>query len=146
MKKLTGTEKQVAWAEDIRNRYAAEISLLKEAIAVMEDCRQEEMAAAQADPLGRGNGKPTLKYTATTSGKQSAAVCSAKHFVQRCTELARGEKIYGHFDLMKHYGLAESEGPHGWRLDVAATYRAMLADLERAIETQDSAKLWIECR
>ena len=77
MTKLTGTEKQVAWAEDIRKRYIKTAETLKEIIAIYSDNTQKEIV--DHDPLF-GDEVRTVYVSQTNSTTMAAAIISARHW------------------------------------------------------------------
>lgn len=139
MKTLTGSEKQVAWAEDIRSSYINMVDTLKEAVAVLSDTTQVEQTLK--NPLG--GAVVTKKYTTELTGPQQATVSTVKAFIVKNDQLARQEADQR--SIKDIYGFTH-EYKENYRLENRDEVKAMLDTLTEAIETQTDAKFWIDRR
>jgi hypothetical protein len=144
MKTLVGTEKQVAWAEDIRKSYIDIVDTLKEAIVVLSDTTQEEIT--QRDPLG--GAVTTKRYTAQLTSQQQAAIGIAEYFIRKDDQITRQEATgewANQRSISDIYGFGH-EHKDNYRLESRDEVQAMLDTLTEAIENQDCAKYWIDRR
>lgn len=148
MKKLIGTEKQVAWAEDIRERYALVASKLEEAIATLADTRMEATAKKVTDLFGNETDEEEITYTfvTTLSAEQKRLPESAHEFLPTYEQagMTRKARIWDFEKLPK-----ASTPQEDWLAERGRQYRyysAVLANLQHALAEEDSAKFWIDRR
>jgi hypothetical protein len=129
---MKGTEKQVKWAEDIKATYVAVAEQLREAVAILGDITQE--VEIRVDPLF-GKETKVMRYTASLTNTHEAAIRSAHNWwpIDPATD-PRGKEL-------------EAQGvPHAYRIAKKEHTEATLKALEGALETEDSAKYWIDRR
>ena len=146
MKNLTGTEKQVAWAEDIRSRYTGMVETLKEAVAVLSDTTQVEVTKKDA---WLGTEVTRKAYTAELTGHQRAAISAAEAFVRKDDQITQrivqNDSWLPQRRIKDIYGF-NHEYKENYRLENRDEVKAMLDTLTEAIETQTDAKYWIDRR
>lgn len=134
MTKLKGSQKQVAWAEEIRAGYTRVAETLKEIVAVYSDTAQEEII--DRDPVF-GDATRTVYTTSITSGQQAAMV-SAGYW--KPTQGA-GKEFSWITDRSKEIG-----GNHADRLAIRDFAQITLDTLERALAEEVDARYWIDRR
>ena len=126
---MNGSEKQVAWAIEIRESYKAVAEQLREAAAVLEDVTQVEEVTV--DPVFQKECK-RLVYTAKITGNHEAALRTAEEWRPKRTN--RGAEL-------------EAQGnAHAYRVAQKEMIQATLTALEATIETEENAKYWIDRR
>ncbi len=133
MKKLIGSEKQVAGAEEIRIRYTKTAEVLKEIIDIHSDTTQKEIV--EHDPIF-GDEVRTVYASNTNGTTHTAAYTSARHWLP-----VKQEKTLD-WILEKANDFAE----HGERLARAELYKIIVANLEKAIAEEADATYWIDRR
>jgi len=137
MEKLVGSEKQVKWAESIRESYIKKAEVLRDVMAVYRDCTQVEYI--DRDPIF-GDGV-RLEYTAQITPLQEAAVYSAYSWASG----KKPEKLQG--KIMDRGAELDSAGvAHPFRTAQAEILAEVLEQLEAVIATESAAKYWIDCR
>jgi hypothetical protein len=137
--KLTGTEKQVAWAEDIRKKYQMMMAKLDEAEKIMRDTTMTEEKVV--DPIfGQEH---TVKYYASKMTDDLIA-----WIPQNCPFSPEPEKMVGHAKDISWVGEREKqyEGPNAGRFAQADYYKETRENIEKALNTESSSKFWIENR
>ena len=130
-KALKGTEKQVAWAEDIRKGFEEVLVKMEEAIEILSDTTMVEEAVS--DPLGRG-GTTVKRYVRDLEPQHEAA--------------KRSTLPWWKIDLVEDRRSQEYQAAgveHAYRVAVREWYEETAAALKEALETEDSAKYWIDC-
>lgn len=138
MTKLTGTEKQIAWAEDIRKRYIKTAENLKEIIAIYSDNTQKEIV--DHDPLF-GDEVRTV-YVSQTNDTHTAAIISACHWEPADSKKAKDIS----WKMDRAAELKATGEKHSERVVQAEYIAATLVSLEKALAEEGEAKYWIDRR
>ena len=139
MTKLTGTEKQVAWAEDIRKRYIKTAETLKEIIAIYSDNTQKEIV--DHDPLF-GDEVSTVYVSQTNGTTHMAAIVSARHWGPADSKKAKDLS----WKMDRAAELKAAGEKHSERKAQVEYISATLVSLEKAIAEETSASYWIDRR
>lgn len=137
LKNLIGTEKQVAWAQDIRDGYLKRAEELKEAEDVLRDLTVKEIVAE--DPL-RGQKRTMKRYARELTSGQQATIYSVSQFCPR-EGSDQAPEITWKANRAKEIG-----GEHAGRLAEADYIAMLIASIEKAVETETDAKYWINNR
>jgi len=137
MGKLVGSEKQVKWAESIRESYTKKAATLREALAVYQDHSQTERI--ERDPIFGDSVQ--LEYTAQITPAQEAAIATAFSWATGKKPEKLGGKI-----IDRRAELDSAGVNHPFRTAQAEILAEVLEQLETAIATESAAKYWIDCR
>ena len=140
LKNLVGTEKQVAWAEDIRTKYQQQVKALAEAEEILRDTTQIEEEVT--DPIF---GKTAIikRYARTVSDSLRAWIPQSSPFAPASENGSRCfSDIEWHIERVKQYG----DNLHKERLARADYYCETRKNILAALETESEAKFWIENR
>lgn len=140
MKKLTGTEKQVAWAEDIRARYQKTLATLRAAVEVYRDLTQVE--EVDHDPI-LGD-ETRLVYTRTLTPAQQGAIATATRWAPGYDRDRPGKA--GSWVIDRERALIAAGADHTNRRAVGDRIEATADNLEAALNTETDAKYWIDRR
>jgi hypothetical protein len=135
MIKLVGSEKQVRWAEDIRQGYMKTAEILKEAIEIYKDTAQEENIVK--DPVF-GDYKEK-RYAKQTNNSHTAAYHTAVHLIGKEKAKEIEQKFWARAEKLK-------DEEHGDRMTQREKHEALLAAVENILENEDSAKYYIDHR
>lgn len=139
MKGLVGSEKRVAWAEDIREGKTKVVAGLREAVALLEDFTQEEVSGQDlfGNPLPTGH----RVYTAKLRPEHEAAFSAARPWYP-------GSGLFPEIDFVAQRSKehAFTGGEHADRKATRDLYAETLAALETALEEQAEAEYWIDRR
>ena len=139
MKRLVGSEKQVAWAQDIREGYIKKLEILKEAEKVLRNTGMKEVT--MTDPLGLSS-RTVKRYAVKLTNDQRATISSASNFAPKPSYQSMAPEI----DWVEDRKAAYTGNPHAGRLAEADYIAETIASIERAVENEESAKFWIEHR
>jgi hypothetical protein len=139
MKKMVGSEKQVAWAEDIRSRYAKTLETLREALETYKNVEQEE--SVDHDPIFGDTIITT--YTKQITPAQDAAIVSSQYWHPE-VEGHAGSFRRTVWVLRRAEELKDEE--HGDRMANAEFLVLTIEALEKALEEETDAKYWIDRR
>jgi hypothetical protein len=122
MATLRGSEKQIAWAEDIRASYKAVLDLLDEAVDILSDTTQESVGGKRA-------------YTRQLTTSHEAAASSARPWWQI-------DPIYDRrWEEYEAAGIA-----HAVRRSEREWYEETASALRAALEREGEARYWIDRR
>lgn len=141
IKNLTGSEKQIAWAEDIRSRYTETLESLKGALSILEDLSQVEIV--DHDPV-LGD-EIIRRYTKSITNKQVVEISNATHWAPKKDETY----IYGGNDAWvvgRSVEMAKAGEAHSDRKAQAESLTLTIEALEKALETETEARYWIDRR
>ena len=140
MQKLTGTEKQIAWAEDIRAKYQETLAVLRDAVVVYRDLTQVEVV--DHDPLF--GDETRLVYTKTLTPAQEGAIATATRWAPGYDRDRPGKA--GSWVIDRERALIAAGADHTNRRAVGDRIEATVTNLETALNTETSAKYWIDHR
>ena len=126
---MIGTEKQVAWAEEIRASFIPVAQRIHEAAAIMADTRKT--VEVMTDPIF-GETVTIEKYVAKISAMHEAAIRTARRWWEGELDVSTSDRIAKHGG---DYRLADSE-----RLEELASR------LDADIAHEDEATFWINRR
>jgi len=145
MKKLTGSEKQVAWAEDIRAGYVKVLEVLKETHKIHSDMTQEEVPVRK-DPLFPDSDPGTrLVYTSQITNKMLGKLSCASSWQPVADRPTYG--VSTNMWIENRRNQLEAEGhPHYDRQAYADMIGETAKALETALETEADARYWIDRR
>lgn len=136
MKELTGSEKQIKWAVEIRSRYMETASTLKEALAITRNLEQTETVIK--DPVF---GDETIKeYKVSTTNSHLAAIYTA------LKALSMEEVEYSSKILTREKELIDAGSEHPTREAQTEALEDLEKRLTSLIENETSAKFWIDHR
>jgi hypothetical protein len=143
---MTGTEKQVAWAQDIKARYENLLPALREIADTLADCSMIETPVThRRDPLGRAPaGAMSKRYAADLTNAQHAVIATASAFAPMAEARFKGESKH---DRRIRWGIAreaEIGGQHAFRLALRDSVTETIRAIEAALETEDDAVYWID--
>ncbi len=140
MKKLTGTPKQVSWAEDIRARYHETAKTLRTAVETYRDLTQVEVI--DHDPIF---GDETRKeYARTLTPAQEGAIATATRWAPGYDRDRPGKA--GSWVIDRERALIAAGADHTNRRAVGDRIEATVTNLEAALNTETDAKYWIDRR
>ena len=140
MTKLTGTEKQVAWAEDIRARYQETLVTLRSAVEVYRDLTQVE--EVDHDPLFGDEIRKV--YTRRLTSAQDGALMTATRWRPGYDPDRPGK--FGAWVIEREEALIAAGSEHTNRTAVCDMIEATADNLEAALLTETEAKYWIDHR
>lgn len=138
MKKLAGTPKQVAWAEDIRARYQETLVTLRAAVEVYRDLTQAE--EVDHDPVFGDEVRKV--YTKTLTPAQEGAIMAATRWAPGYDPDRPGKA--GSWVIAREAALIAAGSAHTNRIAVGDRIEATAANLEAALDTETDAKYWID--
>ncbi len=136
--KLTGSEKQIAWAEDIREGYIPTLETLRACVETLSDLTMEEYV--EKDPV---LGDETRKRYAvdTNNTTDMAAFLTADAFVGKDTSKDLERKFWERTGELQEQG-----SEHHDRIARMERYEALAVALEAALENESTARFWIDRR
>lgn len=137
MTKLTGTEKQVAWAEDIINSYKKTLATLKGALALVQDLTQIEVV--DHDPLF--GDETRCEYTSNLTTGHQAAITTATYWAPKSDKGHSGSWV-----VSRSIELTKAGENHPDRKAQAESLAMTIKSLENALNIETEAKYWIDHR
>ena len=135
MVKLVGSEKQVAWAEEIRDGYKRTLAVLKDALTIVQDLTQKEEVSSVP---WLGTTTKSLVYTSNTTSDHEAAITRAKFWAPKV------ENHSGVWIAIRAKELREVGENHPDRKALAESLKQTIQGLEVAIAAENNAKFWID--
>lgn len=138
MLELTGSEKQVAWAQEIRDRYTKVAEALRGIIDIYSDMAQKQIV--EHDPIF-GDETRTV-YARNTNGTSHQAAIRSAHAWE--PEKEDGKDLA--WKIRRAADLKAAGEEHGERKAQVEYITATLANLERALKSEISASYWIDHR
>ncbi len=133
---LKGSEKQVAWAEEIMARYQKTADTLREVLDIYSDTTQVEVI--EHDPIF--GDEVRLEYVKNITPDHQAAITTASHWQpgpQDCKAT---------WTLNREEELLAAGHPHAGRQSLYEFIAATLAELGKSLLTEDDARYWIDRR
>ncbi len=135
---LIGSEKQIAWATEIRDGYAHTLEVLKSALSTVQDMSQVEKTTS-APWLGTST--TSLVYASSTSPEQQAAIARAGYWTPKGTDSLAPTTAW---IVKREMELNTAGVEHAGRVASAESIAQAIKGLEKALETETSAKFWID--
>ena len=135
MKELKGTEKQVAWAEDIREGIKEAAEILKQTADIFADLEKSSYEREVSDPLGKAKEKTKLVqfYTADKNLHMYWSTIAKKLAVR-----------FDGFDK-RDFLLLERETDEQ-RMEASNYLNKLYNTLMEKLETEEDAEFWIRNR
>lgn len=134
---LKGTEKQVAWAEDISDRFRNTLAALKDALAIVLDLTQIEVV--DHDPVFGGDVRKVYASELTTA--HQAAITTATYWAPKSDKGHSGSWVAN-----RSIELTKTGESHPDRKAQAESLAMTIKSLENALNTETEAKYWIDHR
>ena len=135
--KLRGTDKQVAWAEDISNKFRNTLAELKGALAIVQDLTQMEVV--DHDPVFGDYVRKV--YTSELTTAHQAAIITATYWAPKSDKGHSGSWVLG-----RSIELTKTGEKHPDRKAQAESLAMTIESLENALNTETEAKYWIDHR
>lgn len=146
MERLAGTEKQVAWAEDIRERYSLVAEKLEEAVAILADMRMETVMVMGQDLFGNETETTADAFVVPLDREYESWMREAYEFwpTHEKAGQVRKQELYEFEQLPK-----ASTPREDWQAERARQFRyysAILDNLRQALAMEGAARYWIDRR
>ncbi len=142
MKALTGTPKQILWAENIRAGYAEAVQILREGVEVLRD--PTEIKEVLVNPLNPAQSTTRIKHL-WPDAKCEAQINATRYWHPEVEGDPYIPAKIGYI-TKRNRELQATGQPYDERQTTLELYELTIEALEHALETKTDARYWIDRR